>query len=201
MDPYMRHMMETQTHLLANQTELLQASRGHPRGSTSFDDGGSEGAHPSALKSAREREAWIREFEDHPLEYHNQFMEALRAECGCEEGDPLSLRRYGEMQLHKDWEGHTALQRFWLILAMIHRATLHQSREHGLAAIARGAKALAKATRQKGQWAGAWVYTYLPELGEVSGGVSVDEEASAGKLLREKAQVAEAMAKATKDKG
>ena len=97
----------------------------------------------------------------------------------------------------KDWESHITLQRMWLILCMIHSALSNnpgpQSRPCGLAACAKGAKALLKATRQKGVWAGAWAYTYLPEPNEIQGGISIYEEASSGRWMREKAAIAKAV--------
>ena len=90
------------------------------------------------------------------------------------------------------------MHRLWLILAMVHSALINEGRNGGLCAIAKAPKALSKATRQKGQWAGAWPYTYLPEIGEVLGGASPDEEASIGRFVRDKAATAKAISEAGK---
>ena len=69
------------------------------------------------------------------------------------------------------------------------RAQLPNSGKIALAQTTCCLKATATALIQKGVWKGAWELTYLPELFEAEGGVSMDEKASTGRFLREKAAV------------
>mgnify|MGYP004352903033 CR=1 FL=1 len=58
-------------------------------------------------------------------------------------------------------------------------------------------KATHKAISQGGKWAEAWAYTMLPELQESASGVSIQERATTGRWIREKALTEEAFEVAT----
>ncbi len=60
-------------------------------------------------------------------------------------------------------------------------------------------KAAATAVLQKGQWRGAWEYTYLPDIGESEAGVNLEEKASVSRYLREKATVEKILEEARTD--
>jgi len=61
-------------------------------------------------------------------------------------------------------------------------------------------KAVAKATKANGSWAGAWELTYLPELNQSRGGISIEEEASISRTIRDRAAVAKALEEAGRSK-
>ena len=50
-------------------------------------------------------------------------------------------------------------------------------------------KGTAVALQQEGHWVGAWEYTYLPAIGESELGIDMNERASVGRYLREKAAI------------
>ena len=82
------------------------------------------------------------------------------------------------------------------MLSHLHAVLLADGEDHALAHLAQLAKSLARATRQQGQWAGAWEFTPLPDIGESGGGVTMDEDAMIGRTLQSKATIAKALKEA-----
>ena len=81
------------------------------------------------------------------------------------------------------------------MLAEIHRLFWAQRNElpaSGKRALAQTTcclKATGTAALQKGQWMGAWEYSYLPPIGESEAGIDLNERASVGRFLRERAAI------------
>ena len=57
-------------------------------------------------------------------------------------------------------------------------------------------KATAKALKAGGLWKGAWELTYLPDLHETECGVSMEENASLAKYMKEKSAMEKLLAEA-----
>ena len=161
-----------------------------------------------AVKSAREREVYQRTLLNNPDEITLGWYQNIMRESNVVSGEPFSAKIYGEKCLQKFFEGHLTLYRMWLMHTEIHRL-LWQCRDRlpleGKRALGQttcNLKAIATTATQNGQWAGAWDYTLMPEPHSVECGISLDERATMGRWLREKAAVdkilEDAKAQATK---
>ena len=95
--------------------------------------------------------------------------------------DGSSLRR------DKHWEGHATLQRIWVMLSAIWQLLQNNKPDEALARTVQCLKATGRATRQGGSWSGAWELTNFPEIGGTRMDVTITEEASLSRHLREKA--------------
>jgi hypothetical protein len=158
---------------------------------------GGDTAENSTLRGARERETWIQFLEDTPVQFADLWWTEAMESADI---DPslMSAKTFGDQALSAHWEGHQTLQRFWMVLSAIHKEHRKGRPDHAYARTVAGLKGLARCIKQKGQWAGAWELTYLPALGHSSLGVSLEEEASLGRYLREKSAVAKAVEEAAK---
>ena len=158
--------------------------------------GGSEGfgadlllgsTEPSVVRSAKERELFKARLRDKPKDVVKEHWEQCRSEAGCDPGEPFSMKTYGDKMLGKDFVGHSVLHRVWEMLAAEHAHFRAGNGDRAYAQNVQNLKAVAKAVRAGGLWRGAWELTYLPEPGEVEGGVSMEENASLAKYMKEKA--------------
>jgi len=174
---------------LRRQNEALLEAKSAPSyiGGRSPVDG-----DPALGRGSKEREEFFAAMNRAPKKWHDAWWATCRGEVGALSDEPLNLRSYGERTLQEHWKGHATLHRFWLMLSHLHATLLAEGKDHTLAAISQLAKSLARATRQKGQWAGAWEFTPLPDIGESGGGVTMDEDAMIGRTLQSKAAIAKA---------
>ena len=100
---------------------------------------------------------------------------------------PFSMKVYGQTALIREFPGHSVLHRVWEMLAAEHALLWSGQPERALAQNAQNLKATARALKAGGLWKGAWELTYLPELNESECGVSMEENATLAKYMKEKA--------------
>jgi len=186
--------INAQTQATREHNELI--ARSMSRGGTHGHGGLEDDKTLGSLRSVREREAYQVELDERPLEVHDRWFGNLRNEYGAVDGEPMSMLAYGEKMFGDLLKGHSTLHRFWKILSFLHVALTQKGRNAGLGMLATCSKAVARAIRQKGQWAGAWEFTLQPDIGETLGGCSMDEEAAVGRFMRERAVTAKAMSEA-----
>ncbi len=113
----------------------------------------------------------------------------IRAEGRAQEHEVFTTVNYGERCLAPEWVGHSTFHRFWIMMSDIECTLSEGKYKVGHAKLCQCMKAVAIATKNKGKWDPAWEYTYLPKPNEAKGGVSVEEEASVGRTLRDRAAV------------
>lgn len=118
-----------------------------------------------------------------------EWVSTARSEAHVEEGMAFSAQFFGDRVLAPYFEGHTVLERMWVMLSAIHRQLWADRPQHALAQTTQCLKAVAEAARHKGTWKGAWEYTLLPDLRESDGGIPLEERASVSRYLRERAAV------------
>ncbi len=143
----------------------------------------------SFLRSSREREAWMKQIIEKPDSVVDCYHRHIRAEGRAQEHEVFTTVNYGECCLAPEWVGHSTFHRFWIMMSDIECTLSEGKYKVGHAKLCQCMKAVAIATKNKGKWDPAWEYTYLPKPNEAKGGVSVEEEASVGRTLRDRAAV------------
>lgn len=181
------------TLMLQNQNALLSRLGG---GSSASATDVLLGQGADQIIVSKSHDHWRKQMTENPDAIADQWYEEIRLEVGAQTGEPLTAPSYGERTLGEHWKGHAGLKRMWLMLSAIWWKPHMEDKSAAKAQTVQCFKALAKATKQNGSWAGAWEYTHLPDLNEFRGGVSMEEEASLSKYLREKAAVQKALADA-----
>ena len=106
------------------------------------------------------------------------------------------MRLFGQKALAKEFVGHTVLHRLWEMLAAEHAHFRAGRVEQAYAQNVLNLKATARALRQNGLWKGAWELTYLPDLAEMDGGVSMEEDASLARYMKERSAMEKLLAEA-----
>lgn len=195
---------------LREQTKFFQRLGGYGSASSSSSSkdnptdillGDNKNGGEMTLPGTESYENYCRRVSAEPELVANTWWEAIRAECNVQEGEAFSAQKYGEATLAEAWKGHATLQRFWMMLSSIWLSGHRGAYKEQHAKTVQMLKSLAKCTRQKGQWAGAWELTFLPELNDSRGGLALAEEAALSRHLREKAAVAKALEEAMKKQG
>ena len=189
MDALLMQMAETQQ----LQTKWLEKLSSNSSGGDSLVDPSSDSM---GLRSTRERESYRRKLRDRPSEVVKEHWEKCMEELGAQQGEPFSMRIYGQRALHKEFVGHAVLHRVWEMLAAEHALFKSGQPERAYAQNVQNLKATARSLRQAGLWKGAWELTYLPELSENDGGVSMEEDATLARYMKEKAAMEKLLAEA-----
>ena len=117
---------------------------------------------------------------------------------GIQPDEVFSVQRYGELTLAEEWKKHSTFQRLWVMMAALHKDFRRGKPKVAEARLVQFLKAIAKATKAGGSWAGAWELTYLPDLNQSRAGITIEEEASVSRTIRDRAAIAKALEEASK---
>ena len=186
--------------MMMAQTQKLLAEKGPGAVSFEEDDPALGDLNLGGVKAAQEMLSWKNSMEKQPKRFAASWMTQARLEAHVEDGMPFSAALYGDRCLQKAFEGHSTLERLWVMLAAIHQHSWAGRHDLALAQTTACLKATAEASRQGGVWRGAWEYTFLPDLRTSESGISLAERASVARLLREKAAVEKIVAEARAEK-
>ena len=132
-----------------------------------------------------------------PEKVYTAWEAEARRECKITPTADFSAQLYGDRTMKEPgvWKGHSVMERVWMMLSALHYDLATRKKPKiALARLCCCMRATSRASHQKGIWAGAWEFTYLPDLQETKGAVSMEEEARLGRYLREKAAIAKSLA-------
>jgi len=167
--------------------------------------GGGSGEDPlfstidnSTLRSARDREATRKRLDTKPREVAREHFQACREEVGSQPTHPFDMDLYAQLALKEEFKSHSTLHRAWKMNAAVHRLLWTGKYDRALAQTAQNLKAIGRAAKAGGVWAGAWELTHLTDLNEMEVGVSLEEQASTLRYLKEKSQMAKLLEEARK---
>ena len=139
-----------------------------------------------------------RKLTEQPREVAKAHWDATRAEVGCQPGQPFDMEIYASLTLKEEFKHHTTLHRMWRMLSAVHRLLWEGKPDQALAQTVQNLKATGKALKSSGQWKGAWEMTHLPDLQEARMGVSLEEEATTVRYLKEQAALEKLLEEARK---
>ena len=130
------------------------------------------------------------------LEVAKEWWNDARLEARVEPGMPFSAALFGDRVLKDYFEGHSTLHRMYIMLAELHRLQWSGNHAQSLAQTTQCLKAVSTCLRQKGQWKGAWEYTYISDIHGSSLAIPMTERAAMSRFLRKSQQVEDIIEKA-----